>query len=54
LGEVFAPSAAEIEEAQAALAAFEEAKGAVVRFRGQMLEAPIVKRYARVLAAAGL
>jgi citrate lyase beta subunit len=54
MAQVFAPSAAEIEEAQAALAAFKEARGAVVRFRGQMLEAPIVKRYERVLAAAGL
>jgi citrate lyase beta subunit len=54
MAQVFAPSAAEIEEAQAALAAFKAAKGAVVRFQGKMLEAPIVKRYERILVAAGL
>ena len=46
----FAPAAAEVAEAQAALEAYEHAGGQVIRFRGRMLEAPIVKHYRAVLA----
>ena len=44
----FRPSAAEREEASAALAAFADAGGAAVRFRGRMLEAPLMARYRRL------
>lgn len=44
------PTAEELEEAQAAEAAFEAANGAAVRFRGKMLEAPIMRRYRQILA----
>lgn len=49
----FRPDAAEIEEAEAALAAYAEAGERAVRFRGRMLEAPMVKRYQAVLARGG-
>ncbi len=49
----FGPSAEALAEAHDALAAFRAAGGAAVRFRGRMLEAPIVARYRRLLAAAG-
>ena len=47
---VFQPSAAEIAEAEAAQEAFTAANGAAVRFNGRMLEAPIMRRYQRILA----
>jgi (S)-citramalyl-CoA lyase len=50
LHSVFRPSAAEIAEAEAAQTAFAEAGGAAVRFRGKMLEAPVMARYAQILA----
>jgi (S)-citramalyl-CoA lyase len=47
---VFRPSAAEVEEAMGAKAAFAAANGAAVRFNGRMLEAPIMRRYQAILA----
>src|SRR3546814_528388 len=44
------PTPEEIEEARAAEVAFAAAAGAAVRFRGKMLEAPIMRRYRRILA----
>ncbi len=49
----FGPSAEALAEAHEALAAFQAGGGAAIRFRGRMLEAPIVARYRRLLAAAG-
>lgn len=48
--EVFSPSADEVAEAEEALSAFQEAGGAAIRFKGKMLEAPIIKSYRAVLA----
>jgi citrate lyase beta subunit len=48
------PSDALIEEARAALAAYAAAGGCAIRFNGRMLEAPIVRRYARILGAVDL
>jgi len=47
------PTQAEIEEARDAIAAFEAAGGAAVRHKGQMLEAPVIKRYKAILDTAG-
>ena len=47
---VFRPTAADVEEARAAQAAFASANGAAVRFNGKMLEAPIMRRYQAILA----
>lgn len=44
------PNAAEIEEARAAVAAFDAAGGAAIRFQGKMLEAPIICRYRQILS----
>ena len=44
------PTPAEIAEAEAAEKAFAAAGGAAVRFNGRMLEAPIMRRYQRILA----
>jgi citrate lyase beta subunit len=46
---VMRPTSDEIEEARAAAFAFAEAGGAAVRFRGRMLEAPVMRRYRRIL-----
>lgn len=46
------PSQAEVAEAREALAAYAEAQGGAVRFKGRMLEAPMVKRYAAIIAMA--
>lgn len=46
---VLRPTAEEIAQAREALAAFDAAGGAAIRFKGQMLEAPIVRRFQRVL-----
>lgn len=48
----FAPAPELVEEARAAAAAYQQAEGAAVRFQGRMLEAPIMRRYERVLAQA--
>lgn len=50
---VFRPTEAEIAEAVAAQDAFAAADGAAVRFNGRMLEAPIMRRYQRILAMQG-
>lgn len=49
----FAPSAGEVAEAEAALAAYREGGERAIRFKGRMLEAPLVKFYRAVLARAG-
>ncbi len=46
---VFRPTAEEIAEAEEAEAAFASAGGAAVRFKGKMLEAPIMARYRQIL-----
>ena len=50
IDQAFRPGEADIAEAEAALAAFADAGGQAIRFRGRMLEAPIVKRYRAVIA----
>jgi citrate lyase subunit beta/citryl-CoA lyase/(S)-citramalyl-CoA lyase len=47
---VFLPSAAEVDEAREALAAYEAGGGRAIRFRGRMLEAPFIIRYRALLA----
>ncbi|HEV2567416.1 CoA ester lyase [Sphingomonas sp.] len=46
---VLRPSAEQIAEARAAEAAFQAAGGAAVRWNGRMLEAPVMRRYRRIL-----
>ncbi|OYY77667.1 MAG: CoA ester lyase [Sphingomonas sp. 28-62-20] len=43
------PSADLVEEARAALAAYEAAGARAIRYQGRMLEAPIIRRYARII-----
>ena len=43
------PTAEDVAEAEAAKKAFAAANGAAVRFNGRMLEAPIMRRYQRIL-----
>ncbi|QGN54445.1 CoA ester lyase [Novosphingobium sp. Gsoil 351] len=50
----FAPSDAEVAEAIEALAAYRDGGERAIRFKGRMLEAPIVKRYRAVLAKKGM
>ena len=47
---VLRPTPEEVAEAEEAARVFAEAGGAAVRFRGRMLEAPIMRRYQRILA----
>lgn len=47
---VLAPSPEEVAEAEEAQRVFVAAAGAAVRFKGRMLEAPIMRRYRRILA----
>lgn len=47
--DVLRPTAAEIEEAREAAKLFAEAGGAAVRFRGKMLDNPIMARYRQIL-----
>ncbi len=47
---VLRPTAEEIAEAEEAARVFAAADGAAVRFKGRMLEAPIMRRYQRILA----
>jgi (S)-citramalyl-CoA lyase len=49
INEVFAPSAAELDEARAALSAYRSAAGQAVQHEGRMLEAPLVRRYEALL-----
>jgi (S)-citramalyl-CoA lyase len=50
---VMRPTPEEIDEAKAAEQAFADAGGAAVRFRGKMLEAPIMARYRHILSIQG-
>jgi (S)-citramalyl-CoA lyase len=47
------PGTAEIEEARAAIAAFDAGGGAAIPFHGKMLEAPLVRRYRQILSSEG-
>ena len=49
----FVPSAAEIAEAEEAIAAYAAGGERAIRFKGRMLEAPVVKRYRAVLSRQG-
>ena len=49
----FAPSAAELAEAVEALAAFRDGGERAIRFKGRMLEAPVIKRYRAILMKKG-
>lgn len=53
IDEVMRPSPVQIAEAHEANAAFDAAGGGAVRFRGRMLEAPVMRRYRQILAQAG-
>lgn len=46
----FRPTDAEVAEAEEAQKLFDAAGGAAIRFKGRMLEAPIMRRYQRILA----
>jgi (S)-citramalyl-CoA lyase len=48
--DVFRPTAEQVAEAEEAEAAFAAAGGAAVRFKGRMLEAPVMQRYRQILA----
>lgn len=43
------PSPELVEEAQAAIAAYQAAGERAIRYQGRMLEAPIIRRYARII-----
>lgn len=47
------PDAATVAEARAALAAFAAGNGGAIRHDGRMLEAPVMRRYHKILAMAG-
>ena len=49
--QAFQPTAADVAEAQEALAAYAAGGGQAIRFKGRMLEAPFVRRYQAVLEA---
>ena len=49
----FTPTAAEVAEAEEAITAYLEAGERAIRFKGKMLEAPVVKRYRAVLSRKG-
>jgi citrate lyase beta subunit len=49
----FRPAPDAVAEARAAEAAFAEAGGGAARFKGKMLEAPVMRAYRRILARAG-
>lgn len=49
----FIPTAAEVTEAEEAVAAYLTAGERAIRFKGKMLEAPVVKRYRAVLSRKG-
>lgn len=46
---VMRPTPGELDEARQAEAAFQAANGAAVRWNGRMLEAPVMRRYRRIL-----
>lgn len=47
--QVFTPSEAEVAEADEALAAYRHGGERAIRFKGRMLEAPLIKRYRAIL-----
>jgi citrate lyase beta subunit len=49
INRIMRPSPGEIDEARAACDAFQTAGGAAVRWNGRMLEAPVMRRYHRIL-----
>lgn len=49
----FRPSVEDIAHARAAIAAFEQAGEGALQVEGRLLEAPIIKRYRRILASSG-
>ena len=49
----FTPTAAEVAEAEEGIAAYLAAGERAIRFKGKMLEAPVVKRYRAVLSRKG-
>jgi len=51
--QAFRPSAAEIDEARAAVAAFAAAGGGAAVHGGRLIEAPLMRRYERIIAMAG-
>lgn len=44
------PTAMQIEEAKSAIAVFEAADGAAIRYQGRMLEAPLIRRYRNIIS----
>lgn len=53
IASVMRPTAAEIAEAEQAVAAFDVGGGRAIAFNGRMLEAPVMQRYRRILNLAG-
>jgi (S)-citramalyl-CoA lyase len=53
IAQVMRPSQSELIEAREAINAFESSGGAAIRYKGRLLEAPLVEQYRRLLAAAG-
>lgn len=51
--QAFAPSAGEVAEAHEAIAAYVAGGERAIRYKGKMLEAPVVKRYRAILSRAG-
>jgi citrate lyase beta subunit len=49
INRVFCPSEEEIAEAYAALQAYRAAGGKAIRYKGQMLEAPLIRRFEAIL-----
>jgi citrate lyase beta subunit len=49
INDVFSPTAQEVEEAKAMLAAYEAARGGVTTWNGKLVEEPLVKRMVRLL-----
>lgn len=53
IDQAFAPSAREVAEAEEALVAYREGGERAIRFKGRMLEAPLIKQYRAVLKKKG-
>ncbi len=53
INRVMRPSQDEVQQAQAALAAYEAGGRRAIRYQGRMLEAPVVKAFEAVIAKAG-
>lgn len=50
LNDIMRPAAAEVAEARAAIAAFDAGGGRAIRHQGRMLEAPVMRRFHRIVA----